>query len=98
MTATVAPAPVETSHAAGELLRAAHHSTGVLGAGPTAVSGVTSAGAFGSRRGRARCSSSTRAPRGAPRRGPGRAGEPAPPRRRGGGGRRRGGAEPGGGG
>ena len=32
MTATVAPAPVETSQAAGKLLRAAHHSTGVLGA------------------------------------------------------------------
>src|SRR3954452_24073673 len=37
VTGTVAPAPVETSHAAGKLLRAAHHSTGVLGAVPTAV-------------------------------------------------------------
>ena len=33
MTATVAPAPVETSQAAGKPLRAAHHSTGVFGRG-----------------------------------------------------------------
>src|SRR5512133_4033108 len=44
MTATVAPAPVDTSHAAGKLLRAAHHSTGVLGAVAAAVSGAASAG------------------------------------------------------
>ena len=56
MTATVAPAPGVTSHAGGKSLRAAHHSTGVPGAVPRAVSGVVSAGSLGSKRGRPRCS------------------------------------------
>ena len=38
---------METSHAGGKLLRAAHHSTGVPGAVPVAVSGVLSAGSLG---------------------------------------------------
>ena len=82
MMATVAPAPVETSQAAGKPLRAAHHSTGVLGAVPIAVSGVVRAGSLGSKRGRPRCSTSTRATRGSARRRTARARRPVPLRGR----------------
>ena len=59
MTATRHGGAAEDDPHRGKLLRAAHHSTGVFGAVPIAVSGVMRRDRWGSRRGRPRCSTST---------------------------------------